>query len=292
MSDKYVVEKADIVDVANTIREKAEITEQLVWPEGFKNAIEGFSSLNFEVVGGTTQPSNPKENTIWVNTDQEITGWSFSAAEPENPDTGMVWIITDNNGIVKFNALKENAIFVGAESAYQYISGSRIKAAARIYQVGKWWALWEGVLYDNGDFSPYHNHGLVGADLGGATYGENYIEIYTEKSKATNAFERWEKVDLTNFNTLSAKVTAFVDNTGGDIRSGLFITQDANQVTYASASIKARKDIYCEGGVFKDASLNLDVSSQIGEWYVCVGVFNEGTWLNVRRVRISQLVLT
>ena len=37
----------------------------------------GFVGLNFEIVGGTTQPSNPKENTIWVNTDQEITNWLF-----------------------------------------------------------------------------------------------------------------------------------------------------------------------------------------------------------------------
>lgn len=40
------------------------------------------AGLNFKVVGGTTQPSNPSENTIWVNTDKEITGWIFSAKNP------------------------------------------------------------------------------------------------------------------------------------------------------------------------------------------------------------------
>lgn len=50
-------------------------------------ALEGFggggsNSLNFKVVGGTTAPVNPKENTIWVNTDQKITGWHFGADEP------------------------------------------------------------------------------------------------------------------------------------------------------------------------------------------------------------------
>lgn len=38
-------------------------------------------ALTFEVVGGT-KPSNPKENTIWVDTDTEITGWHFGAEEP------------------------------------------------------------------------------------------------------------------------------------------------------------------------------------------------------------------
>lgn len=50
-------------------------------------ALEGFggggsNSLNFKVVGGTTAPVNPKENTIWVNTDVKITSWHFGAEEP------------------------------------------------------------------------------------------------------------------------------------------------------------------------------------------------------------------
>lgn len=50
-------------------------------------ALEGFGgsggvSLNFKVVGGTTEPSSPKKNTIWIDTDQKITGWEFSATEP------------------------------------------------------------------------------------------------------------------------------------------------------------------------------------------------------------------
>ena len=42
----------------------------------------GGASLNFKVVGGTSTPSSPKENTIWVNTDAEISSWAFSAEEP------------------------------------------------------------------------------------------------------------------------------------------------------------------------------------------------------------------
>ena len=42
----------------------------------------GGAPLNFKVVGGT-KPSNPKENTIWVNTDTAITGWHFGAEEPQ-----------------------------------------------------------------------------------------------------------------------------------------------------------------------------------------------------------------
>lgn len=40
------------------------------------------AGLNFKVVGGTTAPSNPSENTIWVNTSTTISSWSFSSENP------------------------------------------------------------------------------------------------------------------------------------------------------------------------------------------------------------------
>lgn len=41
-----------------------------------------YYALNFNVVGGTSAPSNPSENTIWVNTSTPITSWDISATEP------------------------------------------------------------------------------------------------------------------------------------------------------------------------------------------------------------------
>lgn len=42
----------------------------------------GGAALNFKVVQGLTQPGTAEENTIWVNTDQKITSWVFSAIKP------------------------------------------------------------------------------------------------------------------------------------------------------------------------------------------------------------------
>lgn len=47
--------------------------------KGFKHG--GSSPLNFKVVGNP-KPANPKENTIWIDTNEKITGWEFSATEP------------------------------------------------------------------------------------------------------------------------------------------------------------------------------------------------------------------
>lgn len=44
--------------------------------------VGGGAGLNFKVVGGTVQPINPKENTLWINTDVDIESWTFAAENP------------------------------------------------------------------------------------------------------------------------------------------------------------------------------------------------------------------
>ena len=68
----------------------------------------GGSSLNFKVVGGTSQPSGVGENTIWVKTSTAITSYVFSPNQP-TASAGCVWIQT-GTGSVSFNALKKNTI--------------------------------------------------------------------------------------------------------------------------------------------------------------------------------------
>lgn len=98
----------------------------------------GGGSLNFKVVGGTAQPTNPSENTIWVNTDVAISSYVFATAEPSNPKEGMVWIATDKSSDMAFNALKKNAVMVYPLSAKQYVSGKWVDKTAKTYQSGEW----------------------------------------------------------------------------------------------------------------------------------------------------------
>ena len=55
--------------------------------------VGGGAGLNFKVVGNP-QPSNPVENTIWVDTDTPITSWVFSATEPGSSDVMALSIIS------------------------------------------------------------------------------------------------------------------------------------------------------------------------------------------------------
>lgn len=97
----------------------------------------GGAALNFKVVGGTSQPANPKENTIWINTSTPITDWVFSAKQP-GAVSGRVWISTGIDSTVEFNALKKNGIQVYPISAKQYVSGAWADRIAKSWNGGKW----------------------------------------------------------------------------------------------------------------------------------------------------------
>ena len=101
--------------------------------------VGGGAPLNFKVVNGwDSPPSNPKENTIWVNTGVVITSWVFSATQPANPAQGMVWFATDKKSSAPFNALKKNEITVYPVSAKIYNNGEWSEKEAKAYQNGAW----------------------------------------------------------------------------------------------------------------------------------------------------------
>lgn len=107
---------------------------------------------NFNVVGGLTQPTDPKENTIWVRTDEKITSWFLSPEAPSDPEPGMVWIRTGETGPVALSVLKKGNIYVYPRSASQYIGGAWVRLEAMSFQDGQWakWITYT-YLYDSGD---------------------------------------------------------------------------------------------------------------------------------------------
>lgn len=118
--------------------------------EGFGGG--GGAPLNFKVVGNP-QPSSPKENTIWVNTDVKITGHYFQAEQPEEMAEGEVWISTGTESQVAFNALKKGTVMVYPLAAKQMVGGTLVDVTAKSWQNGEWvdWYVWNGELFDNGE---------------------------------------------------------------------------------------------------------------------------------------------
>jgi len=122
--------------------------------KGFKHGGGGSAaaSLNFKVVGGAYSPSAPAENTIWVKTTEEITGWVISPVEPVVGE-GKVWITVGTASDGGFNALKKNVLMVYPIGAKQYVDGAWVNKAAAIYQDGQWrgFSVQALYLYQPGD---------------------------------------------------------------------------------------------------------------------------------------------
>lgn len=115
---------------------------------GFKHGGGGSAaaSLNFKVVGGTSSPSAPAENTIWVNTATEISSWMLSPVQPEAVE-GLAWITMGSASAAAFNALKKNGIMIYPIAAKQYVDGAWANKAAEIYQNGAWKSFSTEALY-------------------------------------------------------------------------------------------------------------------------------------------------
>ena len=95
-------------------------------------------SLNFNIVGGSSQPLNPTQNMIWIETETAINGYSFSIEEPANPSNGLIWIATGTNNLHSFSVIKNNSIIVYPSSALQYINNNWEVKTAYIYQNSNW----------------------------------------------------------------------------------------------------------------------------------------------------------
>lgn len=178
--------------------------------KGFKHGTGGGTALNFKVVGSTTEPSSPKENTIWVNTEKEITGWSFGATEPASPAEGMVWFTLALESPVAFNAAKKNTVMLYPVSASQYVGGAWASRDAYAY-INNQWVQFSSVildlyLYDNGTANAEFT-------LSNATLNDSYILLSMPKSgsasattKETYALDKYTKceVDYSNFECSSS----------------------------------------------------------------------------------------
>jgi len=238
-------------------------------------ALEGFggggAALNFKVVGSTTEPVNPKENMIWVNTDQKITSWFLFVTEPENPDEGMIWITIGTSGSAKFNALKKNGIQVYPLLAKQYISGAWVSRTAKSYHGGQW-VDWMQYLYNAGnkytDVTGGWTFGLAQTGdsytIAGYTDGASSITIKLSTANTAITARTKYKIDLSGFSKLKLQVSS---NT---ISRSVYLAVSsdgrfANTTTTSQVAISGKQT-----GIF-----TLDVSSLETSLYV--GVYS---WLS------------
>ena len=232
--------------------------------KGFKSGASG-SPVNFKVVSGASAPELPMENTIWVNSDAEMTGWVFSMEAPANPEEGLVWIKVGTVDTFAFNALRRNGIVLCPMYAKQYIGSEWITKTARIYQNGVWAEIVTMLkLYDNGDTFDAITGGWK--NFGSGSFGDSWLHVMVGRSYHGVQFWTMKSVDLTGYSKLNAKVT------------------DYSRTCYIGVNNTLPKDRYwdtegfsndsdCEAisTIKENGTVIVDISELTGPFYIWIG---------------------
>lgn len=217
----------------------------------------GGANLNFKVVGSTTQPTSPKENTIWVNTDTKISEWVFSATKPVNPTDGMVWVSTGTSSGAEFNALKKNGIQVYPIAAKQYVPNEWVDKTAKIYQNGAWEDWWDGYLYDYGDKNESVTGGWVGTSSAQITFNSTNMSLF---SSGTSKVYTKNKINLNEAKHILFEGTLDASSTPAN-RSLCVFADTPSSDDYSDLVAYYNTDV-------NDSTCQLDVSSLVGSYPV------------------------
>ncbi len=233
---------------------------------GPTNARGGGGGLNLKVVGGTTQPANPRENTIWVNTTTAITGYVLSPTQPETGTEGLVWIKTADTG-VEINVGKKNAVLLHLADGKLYTGGAWTPMEGRVYVNSAWTQFaWDIiVLYKDGVEETELSGGLstfVGSSSA-ASIKKNATNIVItathRENNNTSAFVYPKnKIDFTNLSTVTVNSDWITSKNQGAA------------LIYLASKIANNQDVIETFAVAKNSN-TLDVSKMSGEYYLCVG---------------------
>lgn len=263
------------------------------------NMTGGGAGLKLKVLGGTTQPTSPAENTVWVNTDAQITGYAFSAEEPASPAEGMVWVKTGKSSAAAFNAHRKNILMLYPLGCMQYILGAWVEKQAQLYTGGKWTNIASGIriiadgVYDDTVTGGWISGALRFTSDSSATQIKPTVETspsaFTMQLAGTNYFIyngsalSAEDIDFTDIKRISLKGT--VNAVQGQVVA-LSVMDRAN--TYTSTGALARVEAVNDAAA-TEFSVTLDVNSIVGSYALAFGlqVQNKNTLL----VNVTELIL-
>ena len=231
-----------LIDLTSDTVDAAHLAEGYTAHDASGAAITGTMSggggLSLTVVGGTTQPSSPTENTIWVNTSTSIASWCVQNTEPSSPSAGMVWITLKPSISNVINLSDSGTFLAGFGIARQYISGEWVIMDAYLFDGNTWQEL-QSYLYNLGDtcvdFCGGWKHLDSGSNNRDEFLADNMHMNYTSTTGVNGAFVTEDPVDLTEYTKLCIDFSVSRGLTGSAYLSGIYrSTQNSSYSNYAN----------------------------------------------------------
>lgn len=226
---------------------------------------------NYSIVGSTTEPENPTENMIWINTETLPIGKVyFSDKEPVNCNDNSIWVLTGKSSNVSFDSLQVGNEYMNTIHpiiAKQYIDGVWIDKIAKTYLNNKW-VDWIVFIINNGINhytiavkDVFKERSLLTTDLG-------YIISYTSSEAASGFgsdgivyFEEFTSYDLSHISEIVLESTFIAaPESGRQCKLAIWQTLEG-----------ADSDNYVSYIDVTDGTIRLPVDTLNGEY--CIGLF-------------------
>lgn len=231
----------------------------------------GGSGLSLRVLGGTTQPTSPREGTIWVHTSALKPDYILSGTQPASPSSGLAWIKLGSDG-VSLPVDKKGTLAITLAGCSVYSGSAWENADAWAYTGGEWVQFGYAILYLYKQGNQYTD--ITGGIIdwawksdaprkGTLTFLPNAIRLVASGSAvaATPA----KQIDLSKYTRLIVrKTSAYIDNTN---RAFIGITktkgpQDTNDFAARAALDNVNSGTY-----------SIDISTLSGLYWVGVFLF-------------------
>lgn len=236
----------------------------------------GGGGLRLRTFGGTSAPSNPRDNDIWIKTDIAIAAWELSDKtfpSWEMP-SGFVYIKGDFAGSYDYRETTglaldvpgnhDGIIYAGLTNCVQYDGSAWASKDAYVYHDGwhQFSYTWNGELFDNGNQYTTITGGWTLSKFS-VTDGAFDTGLTSQTSGNDVMACSVNKVDVTRFSTLHISCYSNYSNSGGrgTARFGLCSTNGLSNGDFA-----AYRDI--DTGSSTITEYSVDVSSITGSYYV------------------------
>lgn len=201
MANEYAVNAADLLEVAEAIREKGETEDTIIFPTGFVETIKAIkvSGVNAKAYEEEDAlPTYAEEGNISIISTTDARDVYAQIAEPADPQNGDLWILFSADGTLPSVA---GNITIYPTKAYQYISGVWTDVAMKVYKDGTWVdATADVIIYTPSDESEEITGGWYASSATGFvkdTQSMQFINGYVSTAL---------KIDITHYSILKVEM--------------------------------------------------------------------------------------
>lgn len=206
-------------------------------------------------------PETGRANEIAVVTDTPITSWVFDNLEPEDKPDGLLWFRLGPRSDARFNASRENGIYLRPVECKQYISGVGVNRKVMSFVNGEW-KNWTFPIY-------YYEKGKFKEDYVCSDSSNMRSLVDDDTEQCVNIAATWTvvwcskvKYDFSKYSFLRVKAK---EKVGGGNASGIGYGTSTNTAFTKKYTFETNKTEYL-----------YDISSVDSEMYIKINATASG----------------